>query len=68
MLKQLIDAFEMDQCLVFCHTRLDCNNIHHYLTKLGGGRAFRGAPDAGADIQNKYVIVHKTAIIISPID
>ena len=54
MLKQVIDAFEMDQCLVFCRTRLDCNNIHHYLTKLGGGRAFRGGPDAGAGIQNKY--------------
>lgn len=40
ILKKVIDAFQMDQCLVFCRTRLDCDHITTYLTQLGGGRQF----------------------------
>ena len=63
MLKRVIDAFEMDQWLVFYRTRLDCNNIHHYLTKLGGGQAFRGEPEAGAG--NIHRLMHSYFIMFN---
>ena len=40
ILKKIIDAFKMDQCLIFCRTRLDCDNLATFLTKIGGGKQF----------------------------
>ena len=33
MSKQVIPAFEINSCLVFCCTRFNCDNIHYYSTK-----------------------------------
>ena len=45
----MIDSFDMDQCLIFCRTNLDCDNLERFLTDAGGGRAFRGKTDSGKE-------------------
>jgi superfamily II DNA/RNA helicase len=32
-----IEKYKIDRALIFCRTKLDCDNLEHYLTKLGGG-------------------------------
>eukprot|EP00484_Ammonia_sp_Unknown_P024311 CAMPEP_0197049336 /NCGR_PEP_ID=MMETSP1384-20130603/24496_1 /TAXON_ID=29189 /ORGANISM="Ammonia sp." /LENGTH=808 /DNA_ID=CAMNT_0042481599 /DNA_START=30 /DNA_END=2456 /DNA_ORIENTATION=+ len=58
ILKKIIDAFKMDQCLIFCRTRLDCDNLAAFLTKIGGGRAFRGAVDSGKENPYSCIALH----------
>lgn len=43
LLKRLIDAHNMDQCLIFCRTNFDCDNLERFLNEAGGGQgqAFR---------------------------
>ena len=33
----LINKYSMDQALIFCRTKLDCNNLERFLTEAGGG-------------------------------
>eukprot|EP00494_Astrolonche_serrata_P033549 UN33818 len=40
LLKDVIDAFQMEMALIFCRTRVDCDNCFQFLTSLGGGRKF----------------------------
>ncbi|EFN59708.1 hypothetical protein CHLNCDRAFT_33556 [Chlorella variabilis] len=35
-LQRVIDAFAMDQCLIFCRTNHDCDNLEKFLNGLGG--------------------------------
>ena len=37
-LVKAINAHKMDQAIVFCRTKLDCDNIENYLQSLGGGQ------------------------------
>ena len=30
----------MEQSIIFCRTRLDCDNLEKYFTELGGGIIF----------------------------
>lgn len=32
-----IDALKMDKGIIFCRTKLDCDNLEEYLNRLGGG-------------------------------
>lgn len=36
-LVKAIDRHKMDQAIIFCRTKLDCDNIENYLVSLGGG-------------------------------
>ena len=54
MLKQVIDAFEINQYLMFYCARLGCDDIHHYLTKIDE-TDFYGEPNSSAGTQNKNV-------------
>lgn len=36
LLRRLIDTHKMDQCLIFCRTNFDCDNLEKFLTSLGG--------------------------------
>ena len=38
-LVKAIDALKMDQAIIFCRTKLDCDNIEEYLISLGGGQS-----------------------------
>lgn len=33
--QRIIDAFQMDQCLIFCRTNFDCDNLEKFLNSLG---------------------------------
>lgn len=43
-----IQEHNMDRCLVFCRTKLDCDNLERYFNQLGGG---------GRGSQNTYACV-----------
>ena len=32
-----IEKYKMDKALIFCRTKLDCDNLENYFTSLGGG-------------------------------
>ena len=36
-LVKAISTHKMDQAIIFCRTKLDCDNIEQYLMALGGG-------------------------------
>lgn len=36
-LVKAIDTHKMDQAIIFCRTKLDCDNAEKYLLSLGGG-------------------------------
>lgn len=36
-LVKAIKEHKMDQAIIFCRTKLDCDNIEEYLINLGGG-------------------------------
>ena len=48
LLQRIIDVHNMDQCLIFCRTNFDCDNLEKFLNELGRGRgqAFRWANSA----------------------
>lgn len=52
MLVSLIDSLRMTQCLVFCRTNVDCDNLEAYLTKVGGGNKWRPGMEKGKE--NSY--------------
>ena len=37
-LLKAIDAHKMDQAIIFCRTKLDCDNVESYLLYKGGGK------------------------------
>lgn len=34
--QRVLDAFQMEQCLIFCRTNFDCDNLELFLNSLGG--------------------------------
>jgi len=55
LLKQLIDEHKMTQCIIFCRTNFDVDNLEAFLTAAGGGRGFRGPMEKG--VENPYSCV-----------
>eukprot|EP00803_Ostreobium_quekettii_P004828 evm.model.scf_578.6 EVM.evm.TU.scf_578.6 scf_578:62481-70261(+) len=49
ILRRIIDAHKMDQCLIFCRTNFDCDNLETFLNQLGGGQGFRGRREHGKE-------------------
>jgi hypothetical protein len=35
LLQRVLDSFAMEQCLIFCRTNHDCDNLEQFLTSLG---------------------------------
>ena len=48
----IIDKFNMSQCMIFCRTNVDCDNLESFLTLHGGGSKFRGRVESGKE--HKY--------------
>mmetsp|Transcript_35620 Transcript_35620/g.81633 ORF Transcript_35620/g.81633 Transcript_35620/m.81633 type:complete len:872 (+) Transcript_35620:48-2663(+) len=46
---KIADAFNMTQCLVFCRTNVDCNNLEEYLNGLGGTKGYGGKMETGKE-------------------
>jgi len=56
LLVKIADLFKMTQCLVFCRTNVDCNNLEGYFNRLGGARSgFGGKVESGKE--NPYSCV-----------
>ncbi|GAB5031371.1 atp-dependent rna helicase ddx1 [Nannochloropsis oceanica] len=49
VLLKLIEAYNMDQCLIFCRTNLDCDLLETFLVGVGGGQHFRGKTEKGKE-------------------
>jgi len=45
----LIDEFKMEQCMIFCRTQVDCDNLEQFLIHCGGGMKFRGQVEKGLE-------------------
>jgi len=58
ILLQLIDEFKMDQCMIFCRTQVDCDNLEEFLTQQGGGRKFQGKAESGKENPYSCVVLH----------
>lgn len=39
----------IDQCLIFCRTNFDCDNLEAYLNTVGGGGRYRGKMEKGKE-------------------
>lgn len=39
---QVIEALDVDQCLLFCRTNVDCDSLERFLVQVGGGQRFTG--------------------------
>lgn len=52
---KMADLFQMNQCLVFCRTNVDCNNLEAYLNALGGTKGYGGKVETGKE--NPYSCV-----------
>ena len=47
--KVLVPACRMDQCLIFCRTNFDCDNLEAFLKGVGGGGGFQGKMERGKE-------------------
>jgi len=57
VLVRVLDAFGMEQVLVFCRTNHDCDNLERFLNGLGGGKAFRGKAESGKESPYSCVVL-----------
>jgi ATP-dependent RNA helicase DDX1 len=59
LLQRIVDAFNMDQCLIFCRTNFDCDNLERFLNELsgGGGSGFRGKAESGKEGKYSCVVL-----------
>ena len=48
----VIDKFKMSQCIIFCRTNVDCDNLETFLCSHGGGSKFKGKSESGKE--NEY--------------
>lgn len=55
MAAKIADLYNMSQCLVFCRTNVDCNNLEEYFNRLGGTKAYGGKVETGKE--NPYSCV-----------
>ena len=46
---QLMDALKMSQCMIFCRTNVDCDNLEQFLIARGGGKKFSGRVEKGTE-------------------
>lgn len=58
VLLEVIQSFKIDQAIIFCRTRVDCDNVAAYLTKQGGGRGFGGKAESGKENPYSCTILH----------
>lgn len=49
LLIKIIDKFNMSQCMIFCRTNLDCDNLETFLCAVGGGRKFTERQESGKE-------------------
>ena len=45
----ILDKFDMSQCMIFCRTNVDCDNLETFLNNVGGGKQFMGKVEKGKE-------------------
>ena len=55
---RVIDAYDMEQCLIFCRTRDDCDHLSAYLNLKGGKAGFTGRAEKGKENRYANVALH----------
>eukprot|EP01059_Diplonema_ambulator_P018938 TRINITY_DN3163_c0_g2_i1.p1 TRINITY_DN3163_c0_g2~~TRINITY_DN3163_c0_g2_i1.p1 ORF type:complete len:814 (+),score=320.67 TRINITY_DN3163_c0_g2_i1:36-2444(+) len=58
ILMKVIDAYKMEQCLIFCRTRDDCDHLSAYLNTKGGQKGFTGRAEKGKENPYSNVAFH----------
>ncbi|KAJ9472755.1 ATP-dependent RNA helicase Ddx1 [Diplonema papillatum] len=58
ILMRVIDAYKMEQCLIFCRTRDDCDHLSEYLNRRGGEGGFDGRREKGKENPYSNVAMH----------
>eukprot|EP00759_Apiculatamorpha_spiralis_P020039 PhF_6_TR25617/c0_g2_i1/m.35972/K13177/DDX1; ATP-dependent RNA helicase DDX1 len=58
VLLEIIKTHKMEQCMIFCRTRLDCDNVARVLTDAGGGRESKGRDEKGKENLFSNVLLH----------
>ena len=48
----LLLSSRIDQCLIFCRTNFDCDNLEAFFKSIGGGSGYRGKVEKGKE--NEY--------------
>ena len=64
MLKKVLDTLNIDQCIIFCRTNFDCDNVEKFLNNVGGGQQFRGIACSTLDC-SIFLFMEPLLIIIS---
>lgn len=49
ILIQIIDKFNMSQCMIFCRTNLDCDNLETFLCALSNGQKLKERMETGKE-------------------
>ena len=52
----------MDQGIIFCRTKLDCDNLEKYLSARGGGEKFRHGSIISLNLKFGYFFLEKYMI------
>ena len=47
----------MEQCLVFCRTNFDCDNLERFFNALSGGERWRGPRESGRESPYSCVVL-----------
>ena len=47
----------MEQCLVFCRTNFDCDNLEAFFNALGGGQRWAGRMESGKESPYSCVVL-----------
>jgi len=47
----------MEQCLVFCRTNFDCDNLERFFNALGGGGRWTGRKESGKESPYSCVVL-----------
>ena len=53
----IIFCWQMSQCIIFCRTNVDCNNLETFLLSLDGSQRFRGKRESGREAKYSCVVV-----------
>ena len=47
----------MEQCLLFCRTNFDCDNLERFFNALSGGERWRGPRESGRESPYSCVVL-----------
>lgn len=57
LLLKIVEAHKMSQCLIFCRTRMDCENLSAFLLEAGGKKKVNTNTEKGKENQYSNVVL-----------